>query len=59
MQVISSVAQKIVIKDASGTLKDSWNAEVGVPHPLTLPSGTYVVVYMNSDGQSEKIALML
>ena len=59
VQVISSVAQKIVIKDASGSLKDSWDAEVGVPHVLTLPSGTYVVVYMNSDGQSEKIALML
>ena len=59
VQVISKVAQKIVIMDALGEMKDYWNAEPGVPHVLTLPSGTYVVVYMNSDGQSEKIALML
>lgn len=59
VQVISRIAQKIVIMDALGSLKDSWNAEAGVPHVLTLPSGTYVVVYMNSAGQGEKIALML
>lgn len=59
VQVISRVAQPLAIVDMFGATKDAWDAEVGVPHTITLPSGTYALIYVNSEGKSEKIALML
>ena len=59
VQVISRIAQQITIMDMLGTPKEAWNAEVGVPHVVTLPSGTYVLICVNAEGKSEKIALML
>ena len=59
VQVISRIAQQITIMDMLGTPKEAWNAEVGVPHIVNLPSGTYVLICVNAEGKSEKIALML
>jgi hypothetical protein len=59
VQVISRIAQQITIMDMLGTPKEAWNAEVGAPHVVTLPSGTYVLICVNAEGKSEKIALML
>ena len=59
VQVISREAQQLTIMDLFGSVKDTWPAEIGVPHVVTLPSGYYELSYTNSEGKSEKIALML
>lgn len=47
-------AQTITVKDASSVTKDTWGAEPGVDHTLSLPSGTYTVI-----GETEQIEITL